>query len=74
MSSGHVCLLLLFNIADLLPGSHHVLVLDTHDTTSPDSTETVVVVVPSFELLGQRVKVDAVFLAHISHCNTSGGL
>ena len=51
-----------------------MLVLDTHDTTTPDSAEFLVVVVLGLELLAHSIKVSNILLADISHSNASSGL
>ena len=73
-TSSHVSLLLELDVLELLSGSHHVLVLDAHDTTSPDSAELLGVVVLVLELLGQRVEIADIFLADVSHGNACGRL
>ena len=72
--SSHVCLLLELDIEESLLSSHHVLVLDTHDTTSPDSAELLVVVVLGLELLAHSIKVWNILLAELSHSNAGSGL
>ena len=73
-SDGHVGLLLELDVLELLSGSHHVLVLDAHDTTAPDSAELLGVVVLVLELFAQRVEVTNIFLADICHGNACGRL
>jgi len=51
-----------------------VLVLDSHDTTSPDSAELIVVVVLALECLGHTIEVSQVFLANFGDSNACGGL
>ena len=51
-----------------------MLVLDTHDTASPDSAELLVIIELVLELLAHGVKVWHVFLADISHSNACGSL
>jgi len=72
--SGHICLLLELDIEESLLSSHHVLILDTHDTTTPDSAELLVIVVLRFECLGETIEISQVFLADIGNCNAGGGL
>jgi len=72
--SGHVCLLLELDIEESLLGSHHVLVLDTHDTTTPDSAELLVVVVLRFECLGETIEISQVFFADIGDGDAGGSL
>jgi len=45
---------------------HHVLVLDTHNTATPVSSETLVLVELSAEVLGQELEVLEVLLADLS--------
>jgi len=73
-SSDNGKLLLLLDLLDLLSGSHHVDVLDTHDTTTPFLAEALVVVELVLELLGHGVKVSVVLLADISNSNACGSL
>ena len=51
-----------------------MLVLDAHDTASPDSAQFLVVVEFVLELLAKLIKVTHVLLADISHGNTGGCL
>lgn len=53
---------------------HHVLVLDTHDTTAPVSSELLVFVELSTEVLGEELKVLEVLLADFGQCNAGGSL
>ena len=62
------------DLDELLAGSHHVLVLDTHDTTAPLSVELVVIIVLGLELLGELLKVDEVLAAHLGQSHASGRL
>lgn len=50
--SSHVSLLLELDFSELFSLSHHVLVLDAHNTTTPVSSESLVVVELSSEVLG----------------------
>lgn len=63
-----------FDFFDLFAGSHHVLVLDSHDTTTPDSAELVVVVELALELFAHGIKVSHVFLADVCHGDAGSGL
>ena len=72
--SGHVCLLLELDIEESLLSSHHVLVLDTHDTTAPDSAELFVVIVLRFECLGETIEISQVFFADIGDGDAGGSL
>lgn len=51
-----------------------MLVLDTHDTTTPLAGQLVVVVVLGLELRGELLKVDEVLTADISQGDAGGGL
>jgi len=62
------------NLSDLLAGSHHVLVLDSHDTTTPGSAELNVLVELELEGLGEGLEVLEVFLVHLSEGEAGGGL
>ena len=62
------------DLDELLAGSHHVLVLDTHDTTTPNSVQLLVVVELSLELLSELLEVDEVLSADLSQGNASGSL
>jgi len=62
------------DLDELLAGSHHVLVLDTHDTTTPNSGELVVVVVLGLELLAELLEVNEVLASHLSEGDASGRL
>ena len=74
VTSDHVGFLRELDILELLSGSHHVLVLDAHDTTSPDSTELLAVVVLVLELFAHGIEVRDIFLADVSHSNACGSL
>jgi len=51
-----------------------VLVLDTHDTTSPDSAEFFVIVVLVLELFAHGIKIRNILLAEFSDSDASGSL
>ena len=72
--SSHVGLLGELDVSELLAGSHHVDVLDSHDTTTPLLAELNVVVELSLADLGEVLKIDEVFTADFSESNTGGGL
>lgn len=72
--SNHVSLLGKLDVLKLLSSSHHVLVLDSHDTTSPDSAELLVVVELSLEGLLHGIEIGLIFPSEISHSNASGSL
>ena len=54
--------------------SHHVLVLDTHDTTTPLSGKVGVIVELGLELSLELLEVDLVLTAHLGEGNASSGL
>lgn len=54
--------------------SHHVLVLDAHNTTAPVSSEGLVVVELSTEVLGQELEILEVLLADLSKSDAGCGL
>jgi hypothetical protein len=53
---------------------HHVLVLDAHNTATPVSSEGLVLIELSAEVLGKNFEVLEVLLADISESDASGGL
>jgi len=53
---------------------HHVLVLDAHNTATPVSSEGLVLVELSAEVLGKNFEVLEVLLADFSESDASGGL
>lgn len=73
-STSHVGLLGEFDLSLLFSLSHHVLVLDAHDTTAPVSSEGLVVVELSAEVLGQELEVLEVLLADLSEGDAGSGL
>jgi hypothetical protein len=62
------------DLDESLASGHHVLVLDTHDTTAPLSGEFGVIVELGLELSAELLKVDEVFAADISESNAGGSL
>ena len=68
----HVGLLLEFDFSELLSGSHHVLVLNSHKTTTPDSSELFVIVELGSEVLAEELQVLIVFLSHVGEGNSGG--
>lgn len=70
----HVCLLCELDLSELLSVGHHVLVLDTHNTAAPVSSEVLVIVELSAEVLGKEFKILVVFLADFGECDTSSCL
>ena len=72
--SSHVGLLSELDFSKLSSLSHHVLVLNTHNTTTPVSSEGLVLVELSAEVLGQDLKVLVVLLADLSEGDGGGSL
>lgn len=72
--NSHVGLLGELDLSELLSVGHHVLVLDAHNTTTPVSSETLVVVELSAEVLGEELKVGVVFLADLGQSDAGSGL
>lgn len=72
--NSHVSLLLEFDFSELFSVCHHVLVLNTHNTTTPGSSELFVVVELSLEVLGEEFQILVVFLSNVSQSNASSGL
>lgn len=70
----HSGLLGKLNLADALAGSHHVLVLDAHNTTSPCAAEFVVLVELDGECLLELIEVSVVFFIHVGESNAGGSL
>lgn len=70
----HVGLLGELDLSLLFSLSHHVLVLDTHNTTTPVSSEGLVLVELSTEVLGEEFKILVVFLADLSEGDAGGSL
>jgi len=73
-SSSHVGLLGEFDLSEFLSLGHHVLILDTHDTTSTLSIEVGVVVELRHEGLLESIEVGKVLLLDIGEGDASGGL
>jgi len=72
--NSHVSLLSELDLSELCSMGHHVLVLDAHNTTTPGSSELVILVVLSAEVLGENLEVLEVLLAHLSKGDAGGGL
>jgi len=70
----HVSLLLEFDFSLLCSLGHHVLVLNTHNTTTPVSSELFIVVELSSEVLGQHFQVLEVFLSNVGQSDAGGSL
>jgi len=73
-ASSHVGLLGEFDLSEFLSLGHHVLILDTHDTTSTLSIEVGVVVELRHECLLESIEVGKVLLLDIGEGDASGGL
>lgn len=74
LKSLHVGLLGSLDGANSLSSSHHVLVLDAHNTTTPGSSDLLVVVVSSAEGLSKVLEIDNILSADIGDSDASGGL
>ena len=61
------------DLDDALAGSHHVLVLDAHDTTAPNSVELGVIVVLSLESVSELLEVDEVLATDVGESDNRGG-
>ena len=72
--NSHVGLLSELDFSELSSMSHHVLVLDAHNTATPVSSEGFVLVELSAEVLGKNLEVLEVLLAHVSESDAGGGL
>jgi hypothetical protein len=72
--NSHVSLLSELDLSELGSVGHHVLVLDAHNTTTPGSSELVILVVLSAEVLGENLEVLEVLLAHLGEGDAGGGL
>lgn len=70
----HVSFLLELDLSESLSLGHHVLVLDSHDTSAPVSSEGLVVVELGSEVLDKSLEVLVVFLSDISHGDAGSGL
>ena len=67
-------LLALLDLDEFLTSGHHVLVLDTHDTTTPLSGQVGVVIELSLEHGGHLFEVNNILAADISDSDAGGGL
>ena len=72
--NSHVGLLSELDFSELCSMGHHVLVLDAHNTATPVSSEGLVLVELSAEVLGKNFEVLEVLLADFSESDASGGL
>ena len=62
------------DLDDALAGSHHVLVLDAHDTTAPNSVELGVIVVLSLESVSELLEVNEVLATDVGESDSRGVL
>lgn len=72
--NSHVSFLGEFDFSELFSVCHHVLVLNTHDTASPGSSEGFVLVELLSEVLGKDFEVLEIFLLHFSEGNACSSL
>jgi len=70
----HVSFLGHLDFSEFLSLGHHVLILNTHDTTTPGSSECGVLVELDEEVLLEGIEVLEVFLGNIGESDTGGGL
>lgn len=73
-SCSHVGLLGELDFSNALASSHHVLVLDTHNTATPVSAELLVVVELFLEGYGELLQVLEVLFVDFSQSDASSGL
>ena len=73
-NSSHVGLFSELDFSKLSSVGHHVLVLNTHNTTTPVSSEALVLVELSAEVLGQDLKVLVVLLLDRSESDAGSSL
>jgi len=69
----HVGSLCQFHFSQFLSLGHHVLILDSHNTTTPGSSQGNVLIVLSKEVLGEIFEISEIFLSDISDGNASSG-
>jgi len=74
LADSHVGLLGEFDFGELCSLGHHVLVLDAHDSASPDSLVGLILVELSSEVLGQHLQVLEVFLLHFGQGDACSSL
>ena len=70
----HVGLLGELDLSEFSSVGHHVLVLDAHNTTAPVSSECLVLVELSTEVLSKELEILVVLLADFSECDACSGL
>ena len=73
-NSSHVGLLCELDFSKLSSVGHHMLVLNTHNTTTPVSSEGLVLVELCAEVLGQDLEVLEVLLADLSESDAGSSL
>jgi hypothetical protein len=73
-NNSHVSFLGELDFSELFSLEHHVLVLDAHDTTSPDSSQGFVFVELHSEVLGEEFEVLVVFFSQFGDSDAGGGL
>jgi hypothetical protein len=74
MGSEHVSFLGEFDFSKFLSLGHHVLILNSHNTTTPGSSKSKIVVEVSGESGLEVGEVSEVFLSDIGEGNTGSGL
>jgi len=74
LSCSHVSFLSHLDFSEFLSFGHHVLILNSHNTTTPGSSETGVLVEIYQECGLESVEVVQVFLLDIGKGNAGGGL
>ena len=62
------------NFSSFLSLGHHVLILNTHDTAAPGSSEISIFIELSKEVLLKIIKILEVFLSNFSKSNASSSL
>lgn len=70
----HVSFLCKFDFSLLFSLCHHVDVLDTHNTTTPGSSELFIFIELRTEVLGEEFEILIVFLLGVSNSNTGSSL
>ena len=70
----HVGFLGKLDFSKLFSLGHHVLILDTHNTTTLESSEVEVIVELGHEVLLEGVEISKIFLSDFGKGDTSGSL
>jgi len=73
-TKSHVGLLCQFDFNEFRSLCHHVLILNTHNTTSPVLQEFVILVELLFEVFGENVQILIVFLLDFSQSEAGSSL